>query len=119
MRDRDSGGGLPATPALLGMRTRIVARRWGRDLRVAQCCLEHAGQYSGPGARRSTVWTVKARMGAVRALGRQLKDSGIEMVTLESASDYWRIWFFVLLRHEAPFDRMGVKGPCPWAVAAA
>ena len=74
---------------------------------------------SRPGARRSTVWTVKARMGAVRALGRQLKDSGIEMVTLESASDYWRIWFFVLLRHEAPFDRMGVKGLCPWAVAAA
>ena len=29
---------------------------------------------SRPGARRSTVWTVKARLGAVRALGRQLKD---------------------------------------------
>ena len=52
MRDGDSGSGLPVTPALLGMRTRIVARRWGRDLRVAECCLEHAGQYSGPGARR-------------------------------------------------------------------
>jgi hypothetical protein len=48
----DSGGGLPVTPALLGMRTRIVAWRWGRDLRVACCCLEHAGQYSGPGACR-------------------------------------------------------------------
>jgi transposase len=51
---------------------------------------------SRPGARRSAVWTVKARMGAVRALGRQLKNDGIEMVTLESTSDYWRIWFFVL-----------------------
>jgi transposase len=49
-----------------------------------------------PGARRSTVWTVKARMGAVRELGLQLKESGIELVTLESTSDYWRIWFFVL-----------------------
>ena len=49
-----------------------------------------------PGARRATVWTVKARMGAVRALGRQLKTGGIEIVTLESTSDYWRIWFFVL-----------------------
>jgi transposase len=49
-----------------------------------------------PGARRSTVWTVRARMGAVRALGRQLKRDGIEIVTLESTSDYWRIWFFVL-----------------------
>ena len=49
-----------------------------------------------PGARRATVWTVKARMNAVRALGRQLKQDGIEIVTLESTSDYWRIWFFVL-----------------------
>src|SRR6516162_1303141 len=51
---------------------------------------------SRPGARRSTVWTVKARMNAVRALGRQLHKDGIEVVTLESTSDYWRIWFFVL-----------------------
>ena len=51
---------------------------------------------SRPGARRSTVWTVKARMGTVRTLGRQLKKDGIEVVTLESTSDYWRIWFFVL-----------------------
>ena len=49
-----------------------------------------------PGARRATVWTVRARMGAVRALGRQLRKDGIEIVTLESTSDYWRIWFFVL-----------------------
>jgi hypothetical protein len=52
---------------------------------------------SRPGARRSAIWTVRARMGAVRALGRQLKRDGIEMVTLESTSDYWRIW----VRHEA------------------
>jgi transposase len=51
---------------------------------------------SRPGARRATVWTVKARLGAVRALGRQLKNDGIEVVTLESTSDYVRIWFFVL-----------------------
>jgi transposase len=51
---------------------------------------------SRPGARRATVWTVKARMDAIRALGRQLHKDGIEVVTLESTSDYWRIWFFVL-----------------------
>jgi transposase len=51
---------------------------------------------SRPGARRATVWTVKARMNAIRALGRQLHKDGIEVVTLESTSDYWRIWFFVL-----------------------
>src|SRR5579862_6049852 len=51
---------------------------------------------SRPGARQSTVWTVKARMASIGALGRQLRRDGIEMVTLESTSDYWRIWFFVL-----------------------
>jgi transposase len=51
---------------------------------------------SRPGTRQATVWTVRARMGAVRTLGRQLKRDGIEAVTLESTSDYWRIWFFVL-----------------------
>jgi transposase len=51
---------------------------------------------SRPGARRSTVWTVKARKNAIGALGRQLARDGIEVVTLESTSDYWRIWFFVL-----------------------
>jgi transposase len=51
---------------------------------------------SRPGARRSAVWTIKARAGAIRQLGRQLKNDGIEMVTLESTSDYWRIWFYVL-----------------------
>jgi hypothetical protein len=61
---------------------------------------------SRPGARRSTVWTVKARMNAVRALGRQLRKDGIEIVTLESTSDYWRIW----LRREAPCCIPGLAG---------
>ena len=52
---------------------------------------------SRPAARRSTVWTVTARMKAIRGLGRQLKKDGIEIVTLESTSDYWRIW----VRHVA------------------
>ena len=39
---------------------------------------------SRPGARQATVWTVKARMGAIRALGGQLASDGIEVVTLES-----------------------------------
>ena len=51
---------------------------------------------SRPGARRAAVQTVKARMNTIRVLGRQLKNDGIEIVTLESTSDYWRIWFFVL-----------------------
>jgi transposase len=51
---------------------------------------------SRPGARRSTVRTVRARMTTIRGPGRQLEKDGIEVVSLESTSDYWRIWFFVL-----------------------
>ena len=57
---------------------------------------------SRPGGRQATVWTVSATMGAVRALAAQLKGQGIEKVTLESTSDYWRIWFYVL--EEAGLD---------------
>jgi transposase len=41
-------------------------------------------------------------MGAVRELAAQLAELGIEKVTLESTSDYWRIWFYVL--EEAGLD---------------
>src|ERR1700755_225323 len=51
---------------------------------------------SRPGARRSTIWTVQARKNAIAVLGRKLARDGIEIVTLESTSDYWRIWCFVL-----------------------
>jgi transposase len=51
---------------------------------------------SRPGARRSTVWTVPATMPAVQGLAAQLVAEGIELVTLESTSDYWRIWYYVL-----------------------
>ena len=43
---------------------------------------------SRPGARQSIIWTVKARTTAIGALGRQLKWDGIQMLTLESVSDY-------------------------------
>jgi transposase len=51
---------------------------------------------SRPGGRRSTVWTVQAVVPAVRELAGQLAAERIEKVTLESTSDYWRIWFYVL-----------------------
>jgi transposase len=51
---------------------------------------------SRPGARRSTVWEVTAAMPAVRQLAAQLREAGVEMVTLESTSDYWRLWFYLL-----------------------
>jgi len=51
---------------------------------------------SRPGGRQSTVWTVPATMNAVAALGGQLAGAGVQKVTVESTSDYWRIWYYVL-----------------------
>jgi transposase len=51
---------------------------------------------SRPGTRRSTVREVPATMNAVAALAADLSAGGIEKVTLESTSDYWRIWYYVL-----------------------
>jgi transposase len=72
---------------------RVAAIDVAKDSGVVCARIPHPAR---PGARRSTVWTVRARMGTVRALGRQLMRDGIEVVTLESTPDYWRIWFFVL-----------------------
>ncbi len=48
------------------------------------------------GRRFSRVWDVPARTGAVTALGEQLLELGIEKVTVESTSDYWRIFYYLL-----------------------
>ena len=82
---------------------RVAAVDVAKDTGMVCTRLPHP---SRPGARQSTVWTVKARMGAVRALGRQLSRDGIEIVTLESTSDYWRIW----LRREASCCIPGLAG---------
>ena len=51
---------------------------------------------SRPGGRVSRVWEVAATAGAVIELGDHLACQGIEKVTVESTSDYWRIWFYLL-----------------------
>src|SRR5262245_5263189 len=51
---------------------------------------------SRPGKRRTRVWEVAATTNAVLDLGAHLAGEGIEKVTLESTSDYWRIWFYLL-----------------------
>jgi transposase len=42
------------------------------------------------------VWDVEATTNAVMELGEYLAGEAIEKVTLESTSDYWRIWFYLL-----------------------
>jgi transposase len=51
----------------------------------------------GTGPRRvSRVFDVAATTNAVCDLARQLTAAEVQMVTLESTSDYWRIWFYLL-----------------------
>src|SRR6476659_311561 len=56
-------------------------------------CVRVSGRAS---KRVSKVWDVPARTGAVGELAEHLLAEGIEKVTVESTSDYWRIWFYVL-----------------------
>jgi transposase len=53
----------------------------------------HAGR---PGRRRTRVWQVDATTNAILELADHLVTEQIEKVTLESTSDYWRIWFYLL-----------------------
>jgi transposase len=48
------------------------------------------------GRRRTRVWQVDAATNAILELADHLVAGGIEKVTLESTSDYWRIWFYLL-----------------------
>lgn len=51
----------------------------------------------GPAGRRvSRVWPVSATTNAVGDLAAELVAAGVEKVTVESTSDYWRIWFYLL-----------------------
>ena len=48
------------------------------------------------GRRFSRVWDLPARSGAITELAEHLVELGIEKVTVESTSDYWRIWYYLL-----------------------
>ncbi len=50
------------------------------------------------GRRVSRVWDVPATLAAVTGgLAAELVGARVERVTVESTSDYWRIWFFYVL----------------------
>ncbi len=53
-------------------------------------------QPGNSGRRFSRVWDVSARTGAITELAEQLVRLRIEKVTVESTSDYWRIWYYLL-----------------------
>jgi transposase len=51
---------------------------------------------SRPGRRASRVWDVPATTRAILELGDHLVCEQVEKVTVESTSDYWRIWYYLL-----------------------
>ena len=46
--------------------------------------------------RQARTWEVPATVPEVTALAGQLAGDGVELVVMESTSDYWRLWFYVL-----------------------
>src|SRR5271157_5842564 len=48
------------------------------------------------GRRFSRVWEVSARTGVIGELAQQLIELDVEKVTVESTSDYWRIWYYLM-----------------------
>ena len=59
----------------------------------SKVCVRQPGN---SGRRFSRVWDVSARTGAITELAEQLVQLRIEKVTVESTSDYWRIWYYLL-----------------------
>jgi transposase len=56
-------------------------------------CLRLAGKSD---RRVSRVWDVQAVTGTVAGLADQLTEVGVQRVTVESTSEYWRIWYYLL-----------------------
>jgi transposase len=73
----------------------LVARVGAIDVAKAsgKVCVRLPGR---AGRRVSRVWDVAATSGAVTELAEHLVGQGIEKVTVESTSDYWRIWYYLL-----------------------
>jgi transposase len=61
------------------------------------------------GRRKSTIWVVEATTTAVLQLGEQLAEQHVEMVTLESTSDYWRIFYYLLEASGLPVQLVNAR----------
>jgi transposase len=58
-------------------------------------CVRLPPQREG-GRRVGVTQTVPATVAEVAALAARLAGQGVQMVSMESTSDYWRIWYYVL-----------------------
>jgi Transposase len=61
------------------------------------------------GRRSSQIWAVEATTTAVLKLGETLLERGVQMVTLESTSDYWRIFYYLLEASGLPVQLVNAR----------
>lgn len=60
---------------------------------AGKVCVRLPGKLGG---RFSRVWDLPARSGVITGLPGHLLELGIEKVSVESTSDYLRIWYYLL-----------------------
>src|SRR5438552_7647228 len=71
-----------------------------------------------PGRFVNRIWdNVPATRAQIAGLGRELLRCQVQMVTLESTSDYWRIWYYVLDRRAGGAAGQPVAGEEPQGAA--
>jgi transposase len=46
--------------------------------------------------RTSRIWQVAASVPEIEAVAAELRSAGVQLVSMESTSDYWRVWLVVL-----------------------
>jgi len=94
----------------------IIARVAACDIGKAElvCCVRVPDE-DRPGRRLQEVETYSTMTRSSLQLADRLRCLGVTRVVMEATSDYWK----PVVRHEALFDRAGVRGLRRRAVAAA
>ncbi len=91
---------------LVGRQPQVV-RDEEHEMLIERVCAIDVGKKSGmvcvrvpdesrPGGRVNRVWEVPAITRAILELGDHLRCEQVQRVTVESTSDYWRIWYYLL-----------------------
>jgi hypothetical protein len=94
----------------------IIERVAALDIGKAEltCCVR-VPQEGRPGRRLQEVESYSTMTRSLLRLADRLRCLGVTRVVMEATSDYWK----PVVRHEALFDRAGVRGLRRRAVAAA
>jgi hypothetical protein len=68
-----------------------------------------------PGRYANQIWdNVPATRAGITELGRELIRHQVQKVTLESTSDYWRIWYYVLESTGLAVQLVSASQAIPW-----